>query len=434
MATSPRAFLIELYEEYLEEASFLYEQRRTLFENPEVSWKKIGEFEERLEAHIDGLIVGDKLALEVCKRHAAEGDAGELFACVCAFCRQRNRDLVLDALEQLDPDNAEKALAISDALKYELPDEWVPDLLVLLNSGDPKFAPVLARAFGYRRIAAGTQLMTAVQRCTAQALPHLIWALGRLRFAAANEQLLDYLRTDDAPARSASALALLRNGEWRAAQICIDEARSHPWPVLALGLSGSRRALRPLTELMGQGPRPDCVIAVGLLGDPASIPLLVSALQNAETAKAASFALESITGAGLCETVFVPDEVDEDEGDRGDGRPFGDNVTRLSQQPEDWDRWWHANQTRFTSGVRYRHGEPMSPEQLVQLVNRESASHDLRAYSAEELVTNYGKDIGFEVDMPAKQQLRLLSNVSVSVRDFNSQFREGEWYCAGLRT
>ena len=30
MVISHRAFLIELYEEYLEEASFLYEQRRTL--------------------------------------------------------------------------------------------------------------------------------------------------------------------------------------------------------------------------------------------------------------------------------------------------------------------------------------------------------------------------------------------------------------------
>ena len=47
MAISAKTFLIELYEEYLEEASFLYEQRLSLLVNPEISWKKIGEFEER---------------------------------------------------------------------------------------------------------------------------------------------------------------------------------------------------------------------------------------------------------------------------------------------------------------------------------------------------------------------------------------------------
>src|SRR4051812_46058383 len=99
MAASPRAFLARLYEEYLEEASFLYEQRRTLYNNPEISWKKIGEFEERLEAHIDGLVVGDKLALDVCTRRAAEGDFGELYAAACVFCRQGQRELMLKVFE-----------------------------------------------------------------------------------------------------------------------------------------------------------------------------------------------------------------------------------------------------------------------------------------------------------------------------------------------
>ena len=52
MATSYRTFLIQLYEEYLEEASALYEQRRTLYTNPEITWREVAEFENRLEAHV----------------------------------------------------------------------------------------------------------------------------------------------------------------------------------------------------------------------------------------------------------------------------------------------------------------------------------------------------------------------------------------------
>src|ERR1700674_1982792 len=191
MATSPKAFLIELYEEYLEEASFLFEQRRTLHHNAELTWKKIGEFEERLEAHIDGLVVGDKLALGVCKRHAAEGDFGELFAAVCVFCRQDQRDLVLSIFDQLDAADAEKASAVADALKYELPNAWFPDFLTLLASGDPKLAPILARAFGYRRLPCGPQLLSAMKRCAAPALPEMVWALGRIAHKPASGPLLD---------------------------------------------------------------------------------------------------------------------------------------------------------------------------------------------------------------------------------------------------
>ena len=58
MATSPRAFLIELYEEYLEEASFLYQQRQEYLASAELGWLDIAEIESRLEAHLDGLVIG----------------------------------------------------------------------------------------------------------------------------------------------------------------------------------------------------------------------------------------------------------------------------------------------------------------------------------------------------------------------------------------
>ena len=213
MPTSPTAFLNRLYEEYLEEASFLYAQRRTLFQNPEITWKKVGEFEERLEAHIDGLVVGDKLAMEVCINHAAEGDPGEIYAATCVFCRQDQRDRVLTILDRLDPADNEKASAVADALKYGLPDAWVPDFLTLLSSGDPKLAPILARAFGYRRLPCGPQLLSAMKRCAAPALPEIVWALGRIAHTPATGPLLDYLRSEDEPVRSASAMALARLGE-----------------------------------------------------------------------------------------------------------------------------------------------------------------------------------------------------------------------------
>jgi hypothetical protein len=67
-------FSTGIYQEHLEEASFLYEQRLSLFDDPEIIWLDIEDFEERFEAHIDGLVVGEDLALLVCKTQEASGD------------------------------------------------------------------------------------------------------------------------------------------------------------------------------------------------------------------------------------------------------------------------------------------------------------------------------------------------------------------------
>ena len=183
------------------------------------------------------------------------------------FCRQDQRDRVLTILDQVDPANAEKANAIADALKYELPDAWVPDLQTLLASGDPKLAPILARACGYRRLQSGPELLSAMRRCATTALPEIVWALGRIAHKPSSGLLLDYLESEDELVRSAAAVALARMGEPRAIDSCLDQARSNTWPMLTLGLASGRRALNLLTDLAEKNGGAHCLTALGLLGN-----------------------------------------------------------------------------------------------------------------------------------------------------------------------
>jgi uncharacterized protein (TIGR02270 family) len=443
MATSSKAFLVELYEEYLEEASFLYEQRRGLYNNPEVAWKKIGEFENRLEAHLDGLVVGGSLALDVCKRRAEEGDFGELFAALSVLCRQNHRDLVLSILEKLDPEDAEKTSAAADALKYELPEVFFQDFVTLLDAGDPKLAPILARALGYRRVPCGPQLYSALRRCAAGALPEVIWAVGRVAYRPAHGLLLDYLRSEDEPVRAVAAVALERIGEPAAIDYCLENVASSDWPVLPLALAGGRREIAILTELAAKSASQDHLIALGVLGDPTAIPLLMDRLEQ----PAAATAIECITGAGLYETVFIPDDIDEEalfesereqlkQGkplDRGDGRPYGSVVTRISQKREDWLDWWETNAARYVPGVRYRGGDPYSPTALSGMLASDNVPHRLRYFCSEELVTRYGQDFGLEMDMPVTHQTPKLAEAAAWSCSNNSRFQAGVWHFAGHR-
>src|SRR5258705_2212489 len=106
-----------------------------------------------------------------------------------------------------------------------------------------------------------------------------------------------------------------------------------------------------------------------------TVPILIARLDQPEVAAPAAMALQCLTGAERYETVFIPDEVDEDglfeseredlkrgkQPTRGDGRPFGSTVMRLSQQSKVWNQWWRGNGGRFSSGIRYCSGGPHSP-------------------------------------------------------------------------
>src|SRR5690242_18250974 len=126
MATSPQHFAVTMYKEHLEDASFLYSQVKALRGDAELPWTRLADFEERLEAHLDALMIGGLRALEVCERRAKEGDAGELFAAVSVFCRHADARLLSETWRTLDYDDGAKTRAVTDALKYELPEAWYP--------------------------------------------------------------------------------------------------------------------------------------------------------------------------------------------------------------------------------------------------------------------------------------------------------------------
>src|SRR6476620_1226608 len=89
-----RRFSADLYLEHLEEASFLYEQRLGLYDDPEITWLDIGKVEERFAAHLDALIGGGDGALEICQQKCEQGEPGDLYTAVCVFCRSGRRDLL----------------------------------------------------------------------------------------------------------------------------------------------------------------------------------------------------------------------------------------------------------------------------------------------------------------------------------------------------
>src|SRR5690606_16452930 len=173
-------FNIELYEEHLEEASFLYEQRLAYLHDPELTWLDLDDFEERFEAHIDALVVGGDLALDVCKRRSSAGDFGELHAARRVFCRRDRADLAYPVLQSIDHGDEQTVQAAIDALKADWPESWHADLVRIMLGRCKELVPLLAEVLAYRRVPVEEALLRVLGSCDPVMLPRVLRALGKI--------------------------------------------------------------------------------------------------------------------------------------------------------------------------------------------------------------------------------------------------------------
>lgn len=443
---SDRTFRIGLYLEHLEEASFLYEQRRdVLLDDPELTWLDLADSEDRSEAHLDALVLGEDLALAVCQQQIEEGDAGELYAALCAFCRQRRKDLLDEALDGIEAGDEERVRAVCDALAAELPEAWERDVVEGLGHSDEWQQDVAAYVTGHRRLSASEPLLHALPEAASEAVPALLRALGRTGDPHARAAVWKYLNHERAAVREEAALALLRLGGPQVVRRLAADMTA-PWAMLLLGISGGAEHRVPMQEhLVAGGPSPEGLLALGFLGDPQSVDGLIYYLQDPALAEASALGLHLLTGAALYEEVFVPEEMDEEElfedeveasrrGElprRPDGEPYGETVERLSQSPEVWRAWWEAHGGRFQPGVRYRLGEPCAPMSLVRTLQAERMPRPVRQLAYEELVIRYTIDASFETDLPVRKQRRAIEDLERQAAWRGRDVRPGHWYFAG---
>jgi len=259
--------------------------------------------------------------------------------------------------------------------------------------------------------------------------------------------LLDCLGRDDTAIKSAALLALLRLGVVEALSLGQRMAGTEIWPALGLGLAGGRSVTQVLKEMArSRGATPDCLLALGLVGDLSAVGVWYDCLADAALAPSAAQALELITGAGLYESAFAPDDVAEDElfeeeliawKEQGkapthpDGRLLGVTVMQLTQSQEQWRGWLSAHSKDSDSNRRYRSGKPSSPAVVLENLLDNRAPHRLRQLAAEELAIRYGCDVPFEADMPVARQLRALREIEHWIASNGGRFQSGLWYFAG---
>jgi hypothetical protein len=442
----PSRFHLTIYTRHIQEASFLYERRALLLNEPYVIWPEVGEVEARFEAHIQALFAGGSEALYVCQERAVEGDCGELHAAVSVFCRHSRLDLIEALLDRFDHNDRQRTLAVRHALKQEWPSKWEDKVEELLAVTPGRWFSTLPKVIGFKRLPAVSALTRLLPICPPAHLAPVIWALGRMKVPVAHSEFFPFLHYGNVTIRAMAALGLLRHGAPLETILPTIDQTSDLWHMIGLALAGSAKEVPGLCGLL-RTPTvaiDDMVMTLGILGDIQAIEPLIQQLKETAIADTCAVALNLITGAELYEEVLIsevhhkpkPFSQEIKKRDRGEPlHPMGpastNTTVRLCQNPGTWLDWWHRHHSRFKAGIRYRNVRPFTPHCLLENIRHEKSPLLVRQFAYEELVVRYGINVDFETDMTVMEQSKSLQTKSVILEKRKNQWDEGRWYYAG---
>lgn len=420
MRDAIEAFEQRQFQEHLDEASFLYEQRLAQMFRDMVTWTELASLEARRQAHLDALESGGMRALDLAWAQASSSGAeGETFVAV-SLCARLGRFQKLAELVAVLSDEARGGRAMTDALTEAAPEAWAAQLRGLADT-TPAFARAVIAWLGFRGIA-GTYDWLSSKQVLPEAALALCGTYARLGEARSREWLAQLLLAnqgdDELLLWSSLALAVLDRDR------ALEHLRSQAiqtWAWLPLALVGTESdGAQLLNRLRGFQSAPfEGLLALGLYGHPDSVPWLLDCLSEPKLAASAAEALNTLLGAELYEERFEKEEVDPDELNeeeraqlaRGEqppnpnGQPAGEWRVGLSLDPQRWRAWWQEHAAQFPPG-RYRHGEVLCPTVLLEGIRSMSTANQLRRWNALELVIRHGLSWQLNLYAPVATQRR----------------------------
>lgn len=444
MTISTTKFIRDLCSEHLDEAAFLFEQKLLQLRTSETTWAQSQEDDNRIEAHIDALLVEQSISLPFFQS-AIENYAGaELFIITALVCRIGNVNELFKLLDGTNLDDAENAEAISMALEFEAPSDWHSTLLRLKFDDHPRFVPVFLPLLTSRELSIQPSWLDKALNPEFEFHSFTLNSLAKSNIPSSQGIIATQLSSDIESDAYAAVRALLKLDPGKTTSYIQHKFNmDHVFhPVLATGCS--KAYAHNCSQLRGNQYSTSIIHAIGIFGLPENIPMLISLLSNEELALDAAKALHWITGVNLSEEVFVEEDWEESDlfedeledfaqgivPKHADGRPFGENVEQPVLDPAPWLQWWQTYANNYTPGFRYRFGALLTPALLVQVIESPQANNFVRQSALDELEIRYGIKHKLNLENAVALQVRELHKLKESVTKNVIQFEPGCWYIA----
>ena len=444
-----------IFHEHISEAGSLLAFYVDDMMDTNLSWQNAIDEERRLIAHIDGLELGQDLARHCAVECLTSDDEDLLLGAAYALATININDNGLDvALEAfVDEEDEERLGHFITAFKHGQHPLLGEKLKTLLDHDRPMIRAATVEILGYRREGEPRRIWPLLHDKDPMVQGAVILALARFGYheaLPAAEQLL--LQSGEA-VNEDHLLVLLMLGSKTALDLCrracISADTVTPRLLVYLSMAGSLRDFNIVLSAKQYRHAAEGVIqALGLFGQVAAVPHLIAALKlDMDDLRAeAGMALEMITGAGLRETIQVPEEEPEDLKVRD---ILGENLEGEAEEQDEaenprmveierpctshaiWKEWWQNNAERFDPGKRWRKGQPFDLGACIaEMACPDSHYHDRgRAYL--ELVIRSGQHTGFEPDWFIPRQLSAIKEWQSWWATHRETLAHNPWLFAG---
>lgn len=421
---------LDVVEEHLDEAAFLAVQWERALVDPEYVLAEVAAGpEERLFAHLDGLVLNGPSAAEALLVPALSGDEPErVFAAACALLAVEEGDLAGPVLEALGAAEAEGRAAIVRALGVSPRADVGALAAPLLASGDPVRQAAALRVLASRRLDPGAPLdpflaakdpalrqaaLIAARAFPERAMPHLV------------EAALDADDPEERALATEAGLVLRIDAAWAAVERDVKATGPEFARAARLwGLSGEPDVSRLVAALDDEARRGAALFALGFTGAPAAVDAAIPHLADSGTAKLAGEVVTSVTDLVL-EGGYAkpPERWDPDAPEEEAAEEWTPEAELPAPDPLAVEGFWNGARERYAAAPRWQYGAPWSAGGLLAAL--ESAPMRRRPALALDLAIRSRGVLRLDALAPARWQLADLAALrAVPARVHDARYRD----------
>jgi uncharacterized protein (TIGR02270 family) len=418
------AVVANVLSQHVEEAAMLWILGRAASKAPHYSLIDLAKLDARVEAHLDGLRIAGDEGWEVCEAQLAANEAGEVFAASIPAYESGNPERIAKVMSVVKKEPG-LGVGLASALGWHSLKQAEPHILALLRSSDPLRQQLGLAAAAMHRWSPGDVLGQSVRANDPALRARALRAAGELHDRTLSRAVGDALSDADPECQFAAAWSGALLGLPEATPILQQIAESVPSRSTAAAAMAVRRLELPAALSWQKRLATNskllrtAMVVAGAIGDPASVPWLISLMDQLPLARLAGQSFTMIVGIGLAyrDLERKPPE------DFHAGPTEDPNDENVEMDPDDnlpWPEpklvanWWQKNQGQFQSGTRYLCGRPMTIEWLKEVL-RDGYQRQRAAAALELAIRQPGSPL-FNVKAPGFRQIQLLGKPGAPIR------------------
>ena len=379
MQATPRLHIAIVVQQHAEESASLRNTRSELAVAPRATLHHLRRLDDRIAAHLDGLAVAGEFGWKLCEAALERPGVGEVFAAAVRAIEDKNSPRLekLLALAETVPESQRGLVSAFGWVSAQFLKDTIKDLLVSSNAFQRQ---VGITACAMHQVDPGAALDASIADADLMLRARSLRVAGEIGRRDLLAACISALVDGDVACRfwAARSVALLGD-QGKAIDVLKNIAlQLGPFRVPALQLLLKFIGVQQANELLKTLARDPANIRLliqgaGIVGDPYYVPWLIKQMNDLKLTRLAGESFSFITGLDLAYLDLERKPPENFESGPNDD-PEDDNVEMDEDESLPWpdpvkiQAWWDANKSRFTSGVRYFMGEPVTRTHCIHVL------------------------------------------------------------------